>query len=155
MTRLRIGFPLAVVAFVVLGNPAAYRLNAAEKADKVRIFVYAEPERPTGTFLGGSVSRDLADTVKDVSREIDLIGPFRNWRTKHREEAAILVRVTGRDEVNGTYRVYTRITTTDGREATLTGSSAHQWKKAAKDLVDQLMTWVKKNEATLRTPDKS
>lgn len=116
-------------------------------AEKVKIFVFAEPDA-NGL---GTVPASLVDSVKDIQFAIDQVGLVRHWGTKHRADAAVVVRVLGREEINGEYRVRAHVAARNGHEVDVAGTSAHQWKKAAVDLVDQIMTWVKANEASLQT----
>ena len=58
--------------------------------------------------------------------------------------------MTSREEVQGEYRVHVHVTTKGGHTADLTGTSNHQWKQSANDLVQQLSEWAKTQCADLK-----
>jgi hypothetical protein len=137
----KIGAILAVVLLLVTTPSYA--------AKHFKVFVFAGAEEPGGSFLGELVSARLADSVTDIRRRIPRRQmPYVDWLvlTNTRADAAILVQVVGREELDGEYRVHVHVTIGD-READLTGSSTHQWKKSAEQIVEQLTNWVEAHQA--------
>lgn len=115
-------------------------------AEPWKIFVFASPPIASDQFLGGFVSPALADSVDDLKSSMKHTDVFRNWGTNKREDAAFFVEVVGREEVNGEYRVHVKVTSRDGRSASITGASVHQWKQSADRIATQIITWVKANK---------
>jgi hypothetical protein len=96
------------------------------------------------------VPRALADSVKDLRDKIghglwDILNV-----TDKRDAAQIVVQVTSREEIQGEYRVHVHVTTIDGHQSDLTGTSTHQWKQSADDLVQQLSEWAKTHRVDLK-----
>ncbi len=121
--------------------------------DRVKMYVFAEPN-VSDSRTGDQVPATITDSVEDLRRALRLMrmdpityGYGRRWLTDKRSEAEFLVRLTGREEARGEYRVYVHLTTRDGRQVELTGTSAHQWRQSADDLATQLVTIAMATEA--------
>jgi hypothetical protein len=124
---------LFAVAFVLA-------IASTSFAKSIRIFVFVAPTNAPSTFLGGFASRTLADSAVDMRNATGSLRYITN--TGKRDEAAIVVQVTSREEVQGEFRVHAHATFTDGQTADLTGTSSHQWKQGARDIAEQLAYWV-------------
>jgi hypothetical protein len=52
--------------------------------------------------------------------------------------------------VQGEFRVHVHVTTRDGHEADLTGTSVHQWRQSATDIAKQLAAWAQTHQDDLK-----
>ncbi len=105
---------------------------------KTKVFVYTAVVNPDNGF-GGFVPPALRDSVNDIQGAFWQI--LRLTNTKTRAEAVMIVEVVGREEVAGEFRVHVHITY-DGREADYTGTSIHQWSRAAEAVAFQCAHWI-------------
>jgi hypothetical protein len=111
---------------------------AIAAAKPLLVYVYVEPAGPAGFQV---VPTPLMDSAKDLRAALDGGGsPF--YFTPKPEKAAIRVEITAREEVDGEYRVHVHVTTRDGSQADLTGTSTHQWKLCATELIRQFVAWA-------------
>jgi hypothetical protein len=112
-------------------------LAATASAHNAKVYISVQAEGADGFQ---AASQTLLDSVRDLRHAI------KEWQyiteTDRRTEAALDVRITGREEVQGELRVHVHVTTRDGLETDLTGASVHQWKQAAKDIARQLSAWA-------------
>jgi hypothetical protein len=107
----------------------------------VRVYVYVEPAGPIGFQV---VPRPLMDSARDLRAVLDG-GSSPLYFTPKPDKAAMRVEVTGREEVDGEYRVHVHVTTHDGGQD-LTGTSTHQWKECATELVRQFVAWAQTHQ---------
>jgi hypothetical protein len=117
-------------------------IAAPSYAKNAKVYVFVAPEGRIDGFLDGAAPAPLTDSAGDL-RDAITRGEYNGLTvTAKRLDARILVQVMSREEVEGEFRVHAHITI-DGREADLIGTSTHQWKQAARQIVDQLSAWAK------------
>jgi hypothetical protein len=131
---------LVVAILSLVATSSAFGSNA-------KVFIFAAPVGTTADFLGGFVPVALRDSVEDFRREIRGIRGIAF--TTHREDALFVVQALSREEVNGEYRLSAHVTS-EGREADLMGTSTHQWKQCAEQILRQIASWAKAHQAELQ-----
>jgi len=116
-----------LVAIALLALTLPLLVSSVSAADRVRVFVFAEPD----PALGGLVSTALLDSVDDFK---DLLGRrLLGWgglkNTNTRADATMLVQVLSRTvDASDAYSVRVRVTF-DGQTHEFTGTDVRQWKR--------------------------
>lgn len=128
----------AVALLVSVGLPAL-------AAERVKVFVFAEPD----PALGGLVSAAVLDSVDDLKTLIGrrVLGYGGMSTTDKRTEATLLVQVLSRKVVDDEYRVMVRATF-NGETRELTGTDVRQWKRCVVPIAAALRDWTKAEQAT-------
>jgi hypothetical protein len=116
-------------------------LASTASAKNVKVYVFVTKTGATAGLLEGLAPAALMDSAGDVASAVNGFSTGLT-STTHRTEARIVVEVVGREEVQGEFRVHAQVTI-DGRAVDVTGTSTHQWKHAAAQIVEQLEGWVK------------
>lgn len=130
----------------VLGTAVvlALALASTTSATNAKVYVFVAPQGADGFQ---TTPQRLTDSATDLMWEIHRARGVAF--TKQQDKADLVVQVTGREEVQGEYRVHVHVTARDGHQADLTGASAHQWQQSAGDIAQQLSTWAKAHQAEL------
>jgi hypothetical protein len=138
---------VAVALLLVASSPSYAIFGSA-----LKVYVYAAVKEED-TFQ--AIPRTLTDSALDL--QIAISGGLTNGLavTHKQSNAAIVVQVTSREEVQGEYRVHVHVTTIDGHAADLTGTSTHQWKLSADDLIEQLANWAHAHHAEVKQAQRA
>ncbi len=139
MTKHRTALIALACSLTVVLAIAAPVVTAGALFGDVLVYVFAAP---AGSDTFQAIPRALSDSVTDLQRWMNTGSLFGGLHTtRAREKARIVVQITAREAVDGEFRVHAHVTA-DGHASDLVGTSTHQWKQSAGDLVDQLAAWA-------------